>query len=286
MSKKTKKHNTDLVPTGRAADIAAQTASMTLADKIEYAKLLADSGMIPEAYRKQPANVLVAIEHGQALGLAPIVAVQQIVVVKGRATMEAKLMITLARKAGHIVRLEGDGEHATCTLILADDPGHPRKVTWTRATAEAHGLWGQGHWAKDPALMLQYRAASQAIRLHAPEVLSGVDHTPEEAAEIARRSGASMQVRQVPAAVVAGSERKAPTVRQHMKQLGLTGRDVQEFAGRVLGEEVPVWAKLDEAKRQRVAEGLARWAYEGADWTITEPVDAEVVDIETGEVVS
>lgn len=283
MSKKTKKRGTDLVPTGRAADIATQTASMALSDKIEYARLLADSGMIPEAYRKKPANVLVAIEHGQALGLAPIVAVQQIVVVNGRATMEAKLMITLARKAGHIVRLEGDGERGTCTLILADDPSYPRRVTWTRATAEAHGLWGQGHWAKDPALMLQYRAASQAIRLHAPEVLSGVDHTPEEAAEIARRS-VGAQVRQVPAAMVIGSERKAPTVQQLMKQLGLTGRDVQEFAGRVLGEPAPAWAKLDEDQRRRVVGGLSRWADEGADWTLAEPVDAEVVDIETGEV--
>ena len=283
MSKKTKKHNTDLVPTGRAADIAAQTASMTIADKIEYAKLLADSGMIPEAYRKKPANVLVAIEHGQALGLAPIVAVQQIVVVNGRATMEAKLMITLARKAGHIVRLEGDAEQATCTLILADDPSYPRKVTWTRATAEAHGLWGREHWAKDPALMLQYRAASQAIRLHAPEVLSGVDHTPEEAAEIARRSTTSTQVRQVPASVVTAREQQAPTVQQLMKQLKLSGRDVQEFAGRVLGMDAPTWSKLDETQQRAVIDGLARWADEGADWTL-DAVDAEIVDTETGEV--
>ena len=283
MSKKTKKHNTDLVPTGRAADIAAQTASMTIADKIEYAKLLADSGMIPEEYRKQPANVLVAIEHGQALGLAPIVAVQQIVVVKGRATMEAKLMITLARKAGHIVRLEGDAEQATCTLILADDPSYPRRVTWTRATAEAHGLWGQGHWAKDPALMLQYRAASQAIRLHAPEVLSGVDHTPEEAAEIARRSTTSTQVRQVPASVVTAQEPERPTVQQLMKQLKLSGRDVREFAGRVLDMDAPTWSKLDETQQRAVTEGLARWADEGTDWTL-DAVDAEIVDTETGEV--
>lgn len=265
-------------PTGRAGDIATQTATMSLTEKVEYAKLLADSGMIPECYRRQPGNVLVAVEYGQALGLDPIVAMSQIVVVKGKASMEAKLMITLARKAGHVVRLEGDEESATCTIVLADDPGNPRTVTYTKSKAQSAGLWGQGYWAKDPALMLQYRAASQAIRLHCPEVLAGVSYTPEEAEEIARRNQTSHVVTQV-AAVKA--ER---TVADYMKTLRLTGQDLKALSSRVLGADVTSWEKLTDAQRTRVLDTLAQWETTGEDPTMAEQVDAELIDEETGEV--
>lgn len=265
-------------PTGRAGDIATQTAAMSLSEKVEYAKLLADSGMIPECYRRQPGNVLVAVEYGQALGLDPIVAMSQIVVVKGKASMEAKLMITLARKAGHVVRLSGDDESATCTIVLADDPGNPRSVTYTKAKAQSAGLWGQGYWAKDPALMLQYRAASQAIRLHCPEVLAGVSYTPEEAEEIARRNQTSHVVTQMP------NIKAERGVADYMKSLKLTGQDLKAFSSRVLGSDVTSWEKLSDTQRTQVLDALAQWEASGEDPTAAEQVEAELIDETTGEV--
>lgn len=269
---------TELATTNPTSSIAVQQAQMSIAEKVEYAKLLADAGMIPDSYRKQPGNVLAAIEYGQALGLEPIIAMSQILVVKGKATMEAKLMISLARKAGHVVRLSGDAESATCELILADDPQNPRAVTWTKQMAESHGLWGAGHWQKDPALMLQYRAASQAIRLHCPEVLAGISYTPEEAKEIAQRNNTRTTVVQVP---TVKAEKSAG---DYMKSLGLTGSQLKEFSTRALGKRVASWEKLSDSERSTVLDGLATWEAHGEDPTLIDVAEGELVDLETGEV--
>ena len=44
--------------------------------KIQYARALADSGLLPESYRRQPANVLWAMEYADMLGLPPMAAIQ------------------------------------------------------------------------------------------------------------------------------------------------------------------------------------------------------------------
>lgn len=260
-------------PSGTAAAIPAETAAMSLPQKIEYAKVLAESGMIPKHYQKQPANVLVAMEYGQALGIAPIVAINQITVVNGGASMEAKLMISLARKAGHRVRLEGDETHAVCTIIRADDPTHESVVRWDEAKAKKAGLWGGGHWAKNPGLMLRYRAASECIRLTCPEVLAGITYTPEEVEEIAHRNARpTITLTQVP---------PAKTAAEYMKTLKLNGRTFKEFAARVLGGDVTSWEGLAEAERARILGALAQWEQSGVDPTLA-PTS---VDVETGEII-
>lgn len=257
-------------PSGNAA-IPGETRGLALAEKIEYAKLLADSGMIPKVYQKQPANCLVAIEYGEALNLAPIVALNQITVVNGGVSMEAKLMIALARKAGHIVRLSGDAESATCTIIRADDPGHEAVVTWDKARAEKAGLWGKGYWEKDPGLMLKYRAAAQNIRLTCSEVLAGITYTPDEVEEIrARNNTPTVTVTQV-------RPGKPKTAGYYMKALKLSGKQFQEFAGRVLGGIPDAWEKLSAADQQKVLGALAQWEAIGADPTTGEINDAELV---------
>lgn len=162
-----------------------QPPQMALQDKLTYAEKLAASGLIPDAYKRNPPNVLVAVEKGEALGIHPIMALEEINVINGRASLSATLMASLARSAGHIVRTTSEPEQATCTVIRKDDPKFEHKVTWTRQMAEDHGLWGKGHWRKNAALMLEYRAISQAIRKACPEVLAGIKYTPEELVDIA-----------------------------------------------------------------------------------------------------
>ena len=265
-------------PTGTTAAIRTDTQHMGFGEKVEYAKLLADAGMIPEAYRNKPANCLVAIEYGEALGVAPIVAINQIAVVKGGVSMEAKLMISLARKAGHTVRLSGDDKSATCVIIRADDPAHEATVTWDQAKATKAGLWGSGHWAKNPGLMLRYRAAAENIRLTCPEVLAGISHTPEEQAEIARRNLSKTTVTQV------APPAQPKTAGYYMKALKLTGASFKGFAERVLGKQVTSWERLDADDQDAVLGQLGVWEQTGTDPTLLEAVDGELVNPVTCEV--
>ena len=148
-----------------------------------YAVALAASGLLPQAFRAHPENVLVAIEYGDALGIAPIVAMAEINVINGTPSLSAALMASLARSAGHKVRTSGDAKSATCTIIRADDPEFEHVFTWDEAKARAAQLWGKGHWTKDPGTMLKWRAISEAVRFTCPEVLAGIKYTPEEVSD-------------------------------------------------------------------------------------------------------
>lgn len=157
-----------------------------LPEKMEYAKALAASGMLPQAYKQQPANVLVAVELGGALGIAPIVAINEINVINGTPSPSASLMASLARAAGHTVRTWNDDDGAgVCEIVRKDDPEFTHRSRWDEAKARQAGYWGKGHWSKDPQTMMRWRAISECVRMACPEVLGGLKYTPEEAYEIA-----------------------------------------------------------------------------------------------------
>lgn len=161
----------------------APISSDALHAKMEYAKAMAASNLLPKAYERQPANILVAIEYGEALGLAPMVALQQISVIQGKPTMSAQLMASLVRQAGHRLRISVDEstKAAVAELTRSDDPDFTFRAAWTMERANAAGLVGKGgSWKTYPLAMLKARAITEVCRDGCPEVLAGVAYTPEE----------------------------------------------------------------------------------------------------------
>ena len=57
------------------------STELALSDQITYAKAMAEASLLPEAYRRQPANVLVAMQAGEALGITAFQAIQGIDVI-------------------------------------------------------------------------------------------------------------------------------------------------------------------------------------------------------------
>lgn len=161
--------------------------------KKQYAQALAASGLLPDAYVRNPANVLVAVEYGEALGLKPMQAITGINVIKGRPALSAQMMSSLVRQAGHKLRVkETSPTSVTATLIRKDDPDAPFVVVWDREKAQAAGLWGQrGPWTSYPAQMLANRAISEVCRKGAAECLSGLVYTPEEVENLGAAPGVS-----------------------------------------------------------------------------------------------
>lgn len=152
-----------------------------LDQQINYAKAMAVSNLLPVAYQHHPENVLVALAQGQALGIAPIQAMNQINVIKGKPALSADLIAALVRRAGHKLRVEGDDTYAQATVIRADDPDYvPKPVRWDIERAKRAGLLGNPSWQKYPAAMLRARAISEAARAWANDALYGFIYTPEE----------------------------------------------------------------------------------------------------------
>ena len=119
------------------SDIAIYNASPE--ERWRYSQALADASLLPDAYRRQPANVLLALESGAALNVAPM------------------LMAALVRRAGHRLRITGDATHAVCEIVRHDDPEFTFRSEWTMQRAAAAGLTTD-MWKKYPANMLKARA--------------------------------------------------------------------------------------------------------------------------------
>lgn len=161
---------------------ALSMAPDALRARMDYASAIAHAGLLPKAFIKNPANVLVAIETGAPIGLAPIQAMQGIAVINGKATLTSDVMAGLIRRAGHKLRITEDVEHqqVTAVLIRKDDPDFQFTATWNVAKAQQAGLWGSGAWVKYPLQMMRARAISEVARQGASEVLYGMIYTPEE----------------------------------------------------------------------------------------------------------
>jgi len=153
-----------------------------LVDKMEYARTLAVSSLLPKSYQKQPANVLLAIELGDALGIPTIQAINGIHVIEGKPTASAELIASLVRRAGHKLRVTVDDtkQVAVAQIIRADDPDFVYEARWDMRKAQQAGLAGKGNWKSHPVQMLRNRAVTEVARMGASDALYGVSHTPDE----------------------------------------------------------------------------------------------------------
>lgn len=151
-------------------------------DRVDWAEKIARSNLLPRQYQNNPANVLLALEYGNALGISPVVAMQQIHVIEGKPTASAQLIGGLVRNAGHKLRVEFNDKTmtATATIIRSDDPDYEFTAVWTMDRARAANLTGKGNWKTYPAAMLKARAITEVARDACPEALFGVAYTAEE----------------------------------------------------------------------------------------------------------
>lgn len=152
-----------------------------MTDRIEHAKIVAQSSLIPAEYRGKPADIVWAMDIGDALGVPYTQVMQSMVVARGKMTMSADLMGAVVRRAGHKLRLREDGDSVTADLIRADDPDYTFTVTWDKAKAQAAGLWGsRGPWQQYPRQMLRARAITEVCRQGASDALAGTVYAAEE----------------------------------------------------------------------------------------------------------
>lgn len=173
---------------------ALSLGHMTPHDAWLFCQSLADTPLLPDAYRRNPASVLWAMEYGRALGLDVVTTINTIHVIKGKPTQSADLMLSRAREAGHKVRIRQEPGSCTVSIWRSDDPDFENTVTWTYDDAVTAGLCEmrngrpysrsskgeKQNWEKYPRAMLRARAISECVRTACPEVLHGAIYTPEE----------------------------------------------------------------------------------------------------------
>ena len=163
------------------------STDLTLTEQMDYARAITaherGQSILPDVYRGNPANALVAIGLGQAMGLSPAESLYRINVIKGKPSASAELIAANVRKAGHVLRVRGDDQSCTATIIRSDDPEFEFSVTRDHEWAQRMGLAGNDNYKRQPGTMLQWRAITAVARQACPEALYGVAYTPDELAD-------------------------------------------------------------------------------------------------------
>lgn len=173
--------------------ISKPTNSMVLrpqsfAELSQFAQMAAKSALVPRDYQGKPENVMLAVQMGSEVGLAPMQALQNIAVVNGRPAIWGDAMLGLVKASGLLTdiieKIEGEGDAMTAICTVKRANSSPVTVSFSVADAKKAGLWGkQGPWTQYPRRMLQMRARGFACRDGFPDVLKGLI-SAEEAQDI------------------------------------------------------------------------------------------------------
>lgn len=160
-------------------------APATVTEAIQFSEMLANSNMVPKQYMGKPQDIMVCIQWGMELGLAPMQSLQNIAVINGKPSVYGDAMMALVQASpvcdGVEESIEDEGTPNPVAVCVARRKGRaPVTVRFSVEDAKRAGLWGkQGPWQAYPKRMLQMRARGFALRDAYPDVLKGLISTEE-----------------------------------------------------------------------------------------------------------
>jgi hypothetical protein len=254
----------------------------------QQATALAASDIIPGAYRRKPANVLVAAITGRHYGWDVLTAMRNGHVIEGNWGMKPEAMLGLVRQHGHSVSGTMSDQGATVTGRRADT-GDELTVTFTLEDAKRAKLAGKGTWQQYPANMCYWRAVGMLCRMLFSDITAGVMSAEELGADV-DPDGNVIDAYEVvePQGPIALSDEHLAQFRQACEQAGLVEATVlaEAFGARtpdpLLDEHLPAMRAAFVRLRDQAAEADivdAEVVDAAGDPTPTDPPDAEVEEI-------
>lgn len=165
----------------------------TFAAACQMAKSLMASTLVPEAYRANLPNCLIALEMATRIKASPLQVMQSLDLIHGRPSWRSTFIIASINTCGRFSPLRfrmagkiGSMERSCMATAVERDTGELLEgVEITMAMAKAEGWLNKNgsKWQTMPELMLRYRAAAFFGRLYAPEMLLGMQ-TVEETQDV------------------------------------------------------------------------------------------------------
>jgi hypothetical protein len=146
---------------------------------VRQAEVLAQSSIIPSAYRRKSADIIAAGLAGRCFGWDVMTSLRQFHVIEGTASLKPESMLGLVRQAGHSVTVELDPGIAVARGTRFDT-GDEHVATFTMEDAKAAGLADKKNWKQYRDAMLTWRAVTKLCRVLFPDVVLGAGYTPEE----------------------------------------------------------------------------------------------------------
>lgn len=134
-----------------------------------FSQAVVKSGLAPASF-KTPEAVMIAIQYGSELGLAPMQSLQSIAVINGRPSVWGDGLVAIVRGSGDCeyicewIEGEGDNRTAFCETKRKGEP-EPVVGKFSVTDAKTANLWGKrGPWQDYPERMLAARARAFVLR--------------------------------------------------------------------------------------------------------------------------
>lgn len=152
------------------------------------AKVFATSDLVPKQYQGNVGNVMIAMNMSQRMKADPLMVMQNLVIVHGTPTFEAKFAIACFNATGKYtpiryeeVGTKGKDSYGMYAYAVDKATGDVLKgPEVTIGLAKKEGWYGRNpKWESIPQLMLRYRAASWFIRTTDPGMMMGFRTTDE-----------------------------------------------------------------------------------------------------------
>lgn len=157
------------------------------------AQLLAASTLVPQQFRGNIADCVIAIEMARRLGASPLAVMQNMYIVYGRPAWSSQFVIACLNASGRFsplrFEMRGAGPTRSCIAWVIDKTTGDRLegAEVSIEMAKKEGWYDRkskdgspaSKWPTMPELMLRYRAASFFGRLYAPDIMMGMQ-TREE----------------------------------------------------------------------------------------------------------
>jgi hypothetical protein len=149
-----------------------------------FAEYIAKSDLAPKDFKGKPENVLIALQMGAEVGLAPMQSIQNIAVINGRPSLWGDAVLAIVQNhpayEWHKEWFEGDGpkERVACFQIKRKGQ-EPHTVRFGWKDAAAADLLGRDTYKKYPDRMYQWRARSWGCRDKFSDALRGFNIAEE-----------------------------------------------------------------------------------------------------------
>jgi len=144
--------------------------------------------MIPETFRGNLGNCMIAVEFASRTNSSPLMVMQNMFVIHGRPSLSAKFLIATFNASGKYSPIRYEQGEDGCTAITADvstgEVIRGPKITWAIVNAEGWNKKNGSKWITMPDLMFRYRAATWMINTVDPGISMGMT-TDDEARDIA-----------------------------------------------------------------------------------------------------
>jgi hypothetical protein len=152
----------------------------------KMADMLSKSGLVPNNYQNHPANCLIAIDIANRMNISPLMAMQNLYIVKGKPAWSGSFCVAAINGCGKFSPLSyvfvdngGGGCYAEATRLKDGKVCRSDTITMQMAKDEGWLNKDGSKWKTFPKQMMMYRAASFFARAFCPEILLGIQTADE-----------------------------------------------------------------------------------------------------------